>query len=1090
MSTKTTFKRIALVAVASLGFGVLSTVSATAGDVAVAAGNITSINGVALTANTNAVGSTVKLAVGATTAAQTPVGELRLQLAGKITSFPVGGAATVTGAQAVAAATDGDANVLGTMTYVNTAPVGACLQTGATDGPLLAASTTGTAAGAGFCHMQFTPAITGTYVMTVWGDLDRDNAIDDNEVSQTFSFSIVATSSVSEFANSADTTASVNASTTAGLRVSSVGIETVQVSGRTGIQVGFAPQYRVTRNAGADAADSVAITSRNATIAYSVTNPAGTAVTVVSAQGGATASTSQAIAGVGSIAMPTPTAAVTQAISATTGWPQKGSIVYFSAATAGTYTITAFHDANRDTLVSVGEATTTSTVVIAADALPSITMTVYGQSIPADAAAGGNKGHLVKISLKNGTTPASLGLSEVLTVSGPAGTIIDDKSVRSASTFKLGMTDGGDTTSTTLTQTAFDAAGNAYITVGNDTAAGGATYALTATISGGTGAGATGSGSFTVLDPALYVPTIFPDAALSFTNLTGVAGTGRAVDGPTASFALTVPNSTATAVAIGGKPGALTAKAFDANLADNFGLITGLIGGSYTLYSTIGTTATTATSVKSFSVPVPAMASTVPNDAVTLTIDVTDTSIGASVATFNISRATAVATTSYSNVALDAASLSIRAGVASSNKMTVKVVDQYGIATPNISVNAAIAGRNAATVIPTMLTDANGTVSYTLADTSTSTTSLVDTVTFTPATGATSSVTINYATYLPAATITMVTDDSANATATGIAGGVKSDIYSEGSIAGAEGGARNVKVTLKDANGATLPAGIPVTFSVAGTGVAILSTHVTLYTDASGVATSKVYGWVNGDRVVTAKAGAVSASGTYYFRQLGTESETRTIAATAAGNVVTATVTDRFGNPIKAASVVATRVGTGTFNGTSSITGTTGEDGTVQFVLTNGTADVTVGFASATYGQTYATKGFIDAGITAILASAAGTAALAEEGVGASFDAAGVNSVTVKGVADTASVDAANAASDAAAEAIDAANAATDAANLAAEAADAATVAAEEARDAADAATAAVEELATQVATLMAALKAQITTLANTVAKIAKKVKA
>jgi hypothetical protein len=85
---------------------------------------------------------------------------------------------------------------------------------------------------------------------------------------------------------------------------------------------------------------------------------------------------------------------------------------------------------------------------------------------------------------------------------------------------------------------------------------------------------------------------------------------------------------------------------------------------------------------------------------------------------------------------------------------------------------------------------------------------------------------------------------------------------------------------------------------------------------------------------------------------------------------------------------------------------------------------------------------------------------------------------------------AADAAADAAAEAIDAANAATDAANLAAEAADAATVAAEEARDAADAATAAVEELATQVATLMAALKAQITTLANTVAKIAKKVKA
>jgi len=93
-------------------------------------------------------------------------------------------------------------------------------------------------------------------------------------------------------------------------------------------------------------------------------------------------------------------------------------------------------------------------------------------------------------------------------------------------------------------------------------------------------------------------------------------------------------------------------------------------------------------------------------------------------------------------------------------------------------------------------------------------------------------------------------------------------------------------------------------------------------------------------------------------------------------------------------------------------------------------------------------------------------------------------------VADDAATQAANAASDAALEAIDAANAATDAANLAAEAADAATVAAEEARDAADAATAAVEALASEVATLTAALKAQITALANTVAKIAKKVKA
>jgi hypothetical protein len=120
-------------------------------------------------------------------------------------------------------------------------------------------------------------------------------------------------------------------------------------------------------------------------------------------------------------------------------------------------------------------------------------------------------------------------------------------------------------------------------------------------------------------------------------------------------------------------------------------------------------------------------------------------------------------------------------------------------------------------------------------------------------------------------------------------------------------------------------------------------------------------------------------------------------------------------------------------------------------------------------------------------ATAAANAATAAAKAGETAAVAEAQAATAAAKAATA---AAEAATDAAAEGIDAANAATDAANLAAEAADAATVAAEEARDAADAATAAVEELATQVATLMAALKAQLTTLANTVAKIAKKVKA
>jgi hypothetical protein len=403
---------------------------------------------------------------------------------------------------------------------------------------------------------------------------------------------------------------------------------------------------------------------------------------------------------------------------------------------------------------------------------------------------------------------------------------------------------------------------------------------------------------------------------------------------------------------------------------------------------------------------------------------------------------------------------------------------------PSVVVTGTITGRNSTTVVPGLVTDANGQVTYTLPDTHTGLVALVDTLTF-AIVGATSGVvTVNYATYLPVATITMTTPDSANATATGIAGSKKSDISS---LNGAEAGAVDVTVVLKDANGATLPAGIAVAFSVAGTGVAILSTHVTGYTDSAGSVTTKVYGWTNGDRVVTATAGTITATGTVYFRQTaaatGVQAEARTLAAKAAGNLVTATVTDRFGNGISGISVIATRVGTGTFNGTSSITGVTDEAGVVEFVLTNGTADVTVSFTSSTFGASAATKGYADAGITALTAYKVGTTTLAEAGVGASFDAAGVNSVKVLAVTDTATLDQATAATDAAAEATDAANAATDAANAAAEAADAATAAAQDAADA-------VAALSTQVSEMVDALKKQITALTNLVIKIQKKVRA
>jgi len=200
--------------------------------------------------------------------------------------------------------------------------------------------------------------------------------------------------------------------------------------------------------------------------------------------------------------------------------------------------------------------------------------------------------------------------------------------------------------------------------------------------------------------------------------------------------------------------------------------------------------------------------------------------------------------------------------------------------------------------------------------------------------------------------------------------------------------------------------------------------------------------------------------------------------------VITYTATDIAGRALATAAVTgltATSNATMTDVTTASITGTNAGTG-VYTVLGTGFSGLndsgveTRVVTMPTYGtkvtltNTFAKFGSTTGELTSVVAEA--------------------TVVDPNSTAIAASQAAADAATDAAAEAIDAANAATDAANLAAEAADAATVAAEEARDAADAATAAVEELATQVATLMAALKAQITTLANTVAKIAKKVKA
>ena len=423
----------------------------------------------------------------------------------------------------------------------------------------------------------------------------------------------------------------------------------------------------------------------------------------------------------------------------------------------------------------------------------------------------------------------------------------------------------------------------------------------------------------------------------------------------------------------------------------------------------------------------------------------------------------------------------VNSALLGTNTFTSKITDQFGSAFAGAAIIATVsAGRNSTKAAVNMVSDASGYVSYTLTDSGTTGTS--DTITFDGATDVTA--TVNYG----LATVSTATLTGGNTTA-GVTAATNTT-YDITAGDGAEGGVQTFTVTVKDANAALL-SGLPVVWTVSGSGAAITSNSATGYTSSVGTDSASVYAWIAGTYTVTATVGGKAATGTITFGQTGAGEE-RSISAKASGPVVTATVVDRFGNPVPGVTVYATKTGDGYFgSGTTKTSGTTDTAGTVDFVVSGASAVVKVSTLSYSAtagtcpsGQTGALKGNADctadpADATAFTAATAGTAVKAEVGVGIAFDAAGVSSATAEVViADNAST-----AADAAAEATDAANAATDAANAAAEAADAATAAAQDAADA-------VAALSAQVATLISGLKSQLTALTNLVIKIQKKVKA
>ncbi len=519
------------------------------------------------------------------------------------------------------------------------------------------------------------------------------------------------------------------------------------------------------------------------------------------------------------------------------------------------------------------------------------------------------------------------------------------------------------------------------------------------------------------------------------------------------------------------------------SVVDTQGKLTGVATATYDVaYSTAATTegislgfavdaSTLATGVNLFQVIIPvAGASTTIGMASATTYTVATSTRSASGATFTITP-----TTAGSKYQVAAGG-----GVA----MTALLKDKFGAAWAGQTVTITTSGRNNP-VATTAVTDAAGKVTFTSVDSSTSTTSLVDTVVFSATNATSKTITLDYAN--TAASTVVLTGGN---TALGVTALTKTPIDIAAGATGAQAATGGtVTALVKDAAGNAI-VGKLVTWTITGTGCALKSTSASSYTSTTGEATASSYAWLAGDCVVTATVGTVTGSATLTWAQT-TTTDARTVTATVAGQVVTANVKDRFGNPIKGVTIYATKTGTGYFgSGLGRTTAVTDVNGNAEFSTAGGDVTVTVSVvdydavAGTTFGQTAALKGYgtnptTTTSGTILTATTVGTATTAETGVGASFDAAGVASATVSVSGDTT----AQSAADAAAEATDAANAATDAANAAAEAADAATAAAQDAADA-------VAALSTQVTEMVNALKKQITALTNLVIKIQKKVRA
>jgi trimeric autotransporter adhesin len=384
MSTKTLRKRIALVAVSALGFGVLGSASAFA-----AAGDITAVTATSSVSSDQLTISTTYTGATDTTLAMAQANLGLIVLASPDADLPVGLVITSTIAGLVTVTTTRTDATSGTETYVFDKKVG---------------------------------PNSGVYQFRYYGTLDA-NAGASNSIAKQ-----VDVSYNPPILGATELQAS-NYVAAASHRVKSVALTTAQAGGQAGTEISMTPSFLAEAYTLAGGSGSnITANAEKATLRYVLTKPTGSTATL-SASTEAILQTSTATASA------TADTAVAAAASST------GTAIRFTPDVAGAYSVTAYHDADGDLSLDSGEAQAIRSYTIGAAGSIAISLLQYGALT---ATGTSNDGTLIRVSLLSGTSAGSLAANETIGITVVGGGLVDEVNaadVSDAATYTLGRSD-------------------------------------------------------------------------------------------------------------------------------------------------------------------------------------------------------------------------------------------------------------------------------------------------------------------------------------------------------------------------------------------------------------------------------------------------------------------------------------------------------------------------------------------------------------------------------------------------------------------------------------------------------------------------